>query len=292
MAAANNGASDPELARKIEEYQARERVYRAGLLEQDAQVNQLRRMSSDIVAAYGDVSRAAIRGALADPTQNMEVLLLRQKAREKDEQIKQLREELEANRFDQQAPAGQALMKKCRALLEENRELGEQIREEKNAELRAALQDEQKLTADLQDKLMESVEFMKELQQENEKLQGTMSRVAGRLREARAELVEVRKERAEAKSKKKREKEQQKAAGASAVAPAPTPSPAAAAAAAAAEGAMEAAMNAAASAASAPAPRAVLTTAAEAAEKPDKEKKRKKSEKDKEEKKSKKAKSG
>lgn len=290
MAAANNGASDPELARKIEEYQARERVYRAGLLEQDAQVNQLRRMSSDIVAAYGDVSRAAIRGALADPTQNMEVLLLRQKAREKDEQIKQLREELEANRFDQQAPAGQALMKKCRALLEENRELGEQIREEKNAELRAALQDEQKLTADLQDKLMESVEFMKELQQENEKLQGTMSRVAGRLREARAELVEVRKERAEAKSKKKREKEQQKAAGASAVAPAPTPSPAAAAAAAAAEGAMEAAMNAAASAASAPAPRAVLTTAAEAAEKP--EKKRKKSEKDKEEKKSKKAKSG
>jgi len=206
-----NGSSNASFQRKIEEYQARERVYRAGLLEQEAEANQLRRMACDVVAAYGDVSRASVRGALFDPTQNMEVLLLRQQASEKDQQIRQLRDELEANRFDQQTPAGQALMRKCRTLLEENRELGEQIREERMAEFRACLQSEQRLTFELQEKLNESVDFMKELQLENEKLQGTMSRVAGRLREARAEILVVRKERAEMKTKRKREREQQKA---------------------------------------------------------------------------------
>lgn len=204
--------ADAELQRKIEEYKARERIYLAGLIEQEAALCQLRQMASSVLGAYGDVSRAAVRGALYDPASNMEVLLLRQKAREKDLQINQLREELEANRFDQKQPAGLSLMRKCKALLVENQELGEQIGEERLAEFRAAFQAEQRQNTELYQRCRDASEFCKELSQENDKLQGTIAKVAGKLREANAELDVLRKERAEAKAKRKREKEQQRIA--------------------------------------------------------------------------------
>merc|ERR1719272_2725467 len=154
----NGATADGELQRKVEEYRARERIYLAGLIEQEAGINRLRQTASDVLGAYGDVSRAAVRGALVDPTANMEVLALRQKAVEKDRRIGELREELEANRFDQHSPAGQVLMRKCRALLEENKELGEQIREDRVAEIRTAVQAEQQKNAQLQQRCTESAE--------------------------------------------------------------------------------------------------------------------------------------
>merc|ERR1711972_642266 len=193
-----------------EEYRARERIYLAGLIEQEAGINRLRRTSSDVLSAYGDFSRAAVRGALVDPTANMELLMLREKAREKDRQIIELREELEANRFDQHAPAGQALMRKCRALLEENKELGELIREDRIAELRAALKAEQRQNAQMQQKCAEASVFCKELTEENDKLLGTIAKVAGKLFEAQAEVEVVKKEKLEWKNKRKRERAEAK----------------------------------------------------------------------------------
>merc|ERR1719277_2038922 len=146
----------------------------------------------------------------------MEVLLLRQKVRERDQQIDKLREELEANRFDQKQPGGQALMRKCKALLTENRELGQEIREERIAELRVAYQAEQRLNEELREKCGEASEFCKELVNENDKLQGTISKVAGRLRDARNELQVLQKERAEAKAERRKLKAAKEAAAAAA----------------------------------------------------------------------------
>merc|ERR1712039_735213 len=142
-----------------------------------------------------------------------EVLMLRQKALEKDKLIGQLNEELEANRFDQKAEAGQCLMRKCKALLSENRELGDELRDERMAELSAACQVERRLNAELLKKVGEAGEFCKELSSENDKLQGTVAKIAGKLREARAELEILRKERAEAKARRKKEREIRKATG-------------------------------------------------------------------------------
>lgn len=202
-----SGAADGELQRKIEEYRARERVYLAGLMGQEADLSRLKAMASDVSEAYGDRSRAASRGALVYPTANMEVLILRQKLRDRDQQITLLKEELEANRFDQKLPAGQALMRKCKALLTENRELGDEMREERMGELHAALQTEQSQNAELYKKLDEASEFCTELSDENMKLQSTIAKVAGKLRESRAELEVLTKERTEAKKKRKIEKE-------------------------------------------------------------------------------------
>jgi len=209
-----NGAGatgDGELQRKVEEYRAREGIYLAGLIEKDAGINRLRQTAADVLGAYGDVSRAAVRGALVDPTANMEILALRQKAHEKDRSIANLREELEANRFDQNSQSGQVLMGKCRALLEENKELGEQIREERTAELRIALQAEQQENGGLQQRCTEAADFCKELTQENDKLLGTLAKVAAKLFEVQAELEVVKKEKLVWKTKRKRERADAKA---------------------------------------------------------------------------------
>mmetsp|Transcript_34559 Transcript_34559/g.107357 ORF Transcript_34559/g.107357 Transcript_34559/m.107357 type:complete len:320 (-) Transcript_34559:148-1107(-) len=217
-------AADGELRRKIEEYKAREDIYVAALIGEEAELTKLRQMAADVLSAYGDLSRAAVRGALAEPVQNMEVLMLRQKAHERDQQISRLGEELEANRFDQKLPSGQALMKKCKALLTENRELGQEIREERLAELSAAVLAEQRQNTLLLQKCREAKEFCMELSQENEKFQGDIAKVAGRLREAQKELEALRKERAEAKARRKKERDQQKKAKAETpAAPAPAP---------------------------------------------------------------------
>eukprot|EP00931_Biecheleriopsis_adriatica_P092483 TRINITY_DN66291_c0_g1_i1.p1 TRINITY_DN66291_c0_g1~~TRINITY_DN66291_c0_g1_i1.p1 ORF type:complete len:343 (-),score=115.64 TRINITY_DN66291_c0_g1_i1:92-1018(-) len=192
--------------RKVEDYRMRESIYMAGLVSQELETNQLKGITSEVLGAYGDASRAALRGSLADSTANMEVLMLRQQARAKEQKLTQLKEDLEANRFDQSGPAGKALMQKCKALLTENRELGEMIREERLAELRAALQSEQRQNAELLTKCSEAADFCKELSQENDKLQGTISKVAGRLRQARNELEQIRRDKAEAKAKRKQEK--------------------------------------------------------------------------------------
>lgn len=203
------GAADGDLRRKIEDYKAREHIYLAGLIEQDGHMNRLKSMTSDVLGAYGDLSQAALRGALSDPVCNMEVLMLRQKAHEKEQLIRQLREELESNKFDQQAPQGQQLMQKCRLLLEENHELGQQLHQERMAEVAEVLAAAKRENEQLEQKLVEAANFCKELGQESDMLQGTVAQVAGKLRQASAELDAIKRVRGELKAKRKREKEQQ-----------------------------------------------------------------------------------
>merc|ERR1740121_361952 len=68
--AMTSSIADGELQRKIEEYRARERIYLAGLLGQEAETGRLRQMAADVLSAYGDVSKAAVRGSLVYPTAN------------------------------------------------------------------------------------------------------------------------------------------------------------------------------------------------------------------------------
>ncbi|CAJ1378440.1 unnamed protein product [Effrenium voratum] len=194
------------------EYRARESIYLSALVGQEAEMTQLKAIAAEIMGAYGDASRAAQRGALSDAASNMEVLMLRQQARSKEQRVRQLKDDLEANRFDQSDPAGKALMQKCKALLSENRELGELMGQDRLADLRVALQNEQRRNAELLQKCEESAEFCRELSQDNEKLQGSIAKVAGTLRQARTELEQLKRQRQEAKAHRKQEKLRQKAA--------------------------------------------------------------------------------
>mmetsp|Transcript_11895 Transcript_11895/g.21760 ORF Transcript_11895/g.21760 Transcript_11895/m.21760 type:complete len:279 (-) Transcript_11895:66-902(-) len=202
--------ANDDLKIKIAEYKAREKVYLAGLLEQEAEMQRLKCTTSHVLGAYGDISKAAVRGALGDCSANMEVLLLRQKARERDREISDLKDRLQSNEFDQRSTSGQSLMRKCRALLEENRELGEQIREDRVSQLRSALLAERKENGELLQRCNELADFCKELRQENEKLQGTVSKVASRLREAKTERDSLQNEYREVRAKRRKEKDKTK----------------------------------------------------------------------------------
>ncbi|OLQ03720.1 Pre-mRNA-splicing regulator female-lethal(2)D [Symbiodinium microadriaticum] len=196
----------------VQEYKTRETIYLSALVNQEAEMSQLRGLASEILGAFGDQSLATKRGALADSTANMEVLMLRQQARAKEHRLNQLKDDVEANRFDQSNADGKALMQKCKALLSENRELGELMREERLADLRVALQNEQRKNAEFQQKCEEAVEFCKELGQDSEKLQASMAKVAGDLLQAKNELEMLRRQRHEARVHRKQAKLQRQQA--------------------------------------------------------------------------------
>ncbi|CAE7169379.1 fl(2)d [Symbiodinium pilosum] len=198
--------------RKLEEYKTRETIYLSALVNQEAEMSQLRGLASEILGAFGDQSLAAQRGALADATSNMEVLMLRQQARAKEHRLSQLKDDVEANRFDQSSAEGKALMQKCKALLNENRELGELMREERLADLRMALQNEQRKNGELQKQCEDAAAFCKELAQDGEKHQASLAKAARDLLQARNELELLRRQRHEARLHRKQAKLQRQQA--------------------------------------------------------------------------------
>eukprot|EP00405_Crypthecodinium_cohnii_P010137 CAMPEP_0206444358 /NCGR_PEP_ID=MMETSP0324_2-20121206/14868_1 /ASSEMBLY_ACC=CAM_ASM_000836 /TAXON_ID=2866 /ORGANISM="Crypthecodinium cohnii, Strain Seligo" /LENGTH=221 /DNA_ID=CAMNT_0053912373 /DNA_START=79 /DNA_END=744 /DNA_ORIENTATION=- len=198
-------SADGELSAKVGEYKMREQTYMAGTLGQEYEVAQQRAMASDVNAAYGDGSRAALRSSLSSPMVNMEVMILRQRLRERDQQIVNLKEELEANRFDQRSKDGQALMRTCKALLEENRELGGEMREDRPRELRAALVLKRKQNEELATKVKESADFCAQLADDSRGLKGQMASLAASLKSAQRELNDLRTGKAELKKRRKTE---------------------------------------------------------------------------------------
>eukprot|EP00397_Hematodinium_sp_SG-2012_P064082 GEMP01089824.1.p1 GENE.GEMP01089824.1~~GEMP01089824.1.p1 ORF type:complete len:192 (+),score=50.26 GEMP01089824.1:44-619(+) len=150
----------------------REYCYLAKLSELDRCLLREKQIASEIQAAFEDsTSKTSLRQGLVDPVVNMEILLLRQKLREKEQKIESLQDEINSSSFDPKSISGQKLMKKCRALLEENQDLGRQLAEEKFQDLTVLLKAEKKKCEQLKEKLKESTEFCSVLDDENEKLQ-------------------------------------------------------------------------------------------------------------------------
>merc|ERR1711959_571275 len=89
-------------------------------------------------------------------------------------------------------------------LLEENKELGEQLREEKMAEMRHVVAIERARNAQLREKCLEGGEFCKVLNGENETLQNSVARIGHKLIEAKAEVQRLKQELSEVEKVAKR----------------------------------------------------------------------------------------
>merc|ERR1712196_112087 len=110
---------------------------------------------------------------------------LRDKLLARDRQILELQEELQSMLFDPKALQGKKLMKKMRDLLEENADLGKQLAEGGGAqELKVQLEAERTKSQTLKETLLESYEFNRVLDEENEQLQATFAGVCMKLAEA------------------------------------------------------------------------------------------------------------
>jgi len=195
----------------------REYCYLARLSELERELHRERKTSSEIQAAFDDSrGKASLRLALVDPVVNMEILLLREKLRQKEEKIESLQDEISSSSFDPKSICGQKLMKKCRALLEENQDLGRQLAEEKFQDLTVLVKTEKKKVEQLREKMREQSEFCSVLDDENEKLQCAYQLLQQKLKAAEADNValrtrfELREKEREKEKEKERDKEREK----------------------------------------------------------------------------------
>ncbi|CAD7967034.1 unnamed protein product [Amoebophrya sp. A120] len=149
----------------------REHAYLAKLAEKEREIQKYKQIANDVQNRFEDnFEKTSLRFAMVDPAVNMEILRLRQKIRSQDEEIDALKMELKATQFKPTSISGQKLMKKCRALLEENQSLGRQISEGPIQDLLVALGSERQTVKQLKEKLKQSETARLELDNECERL--------------------------------------------------------------------------------------------------------------------------
>jgi len=172
----------------------REHCYLAKLVEQERLMLKEREIAAEAITAFDDRrERASLRQGLVDPAVNMEIMLLRQKLREKEQKIEVLQDEVNSTTFDPKSVSGQKIMKKTRQLLEENQDLGRQLAEEKFQDLTVLIKTEKKRGEQLKEKLRESQAFCAVLDEENEKLQSAVVQAGKKILAQAAEINELRK---------------------------------------------------------------------------------------------------
>lgn len=86
-----------------------------------------------------DPSVVQLRQVLLDPAVNREVGRLKAEAEAKARELKVAQEELQAVQFSQESKAGRMLMAKCRALQDENEEMGRELSEGRQSQLERSL---------------------------------------------------------------------------------------------------------------------------------------------------------
>ncbi|GAB4813595.1 hypothetical protein N2152v2_000641 [Parachlorella kessleri] len=86
-----------------------------------------------------DPSVVQLRQVLLDPAVNREFSRLRAEAEAKARELKIAQEELQAVQFSQESKAGRMLMAKCRALQDENEEMGRELSEGRLTQLERSL---------------------------------------------------------------------------------------------------------------------------------------------------------
>merc|ERR1712048_989114 len=145
-------------------------------------------------------------GAYVDPAVNIEIAMLRQRIREKDQEIARLKEESHNAQFQPNSIQGQKLISKCTHLLEENSELGRQLGEEKMQVLRIQLTAERRKRIQLRQRIAGFDQLAEQVDAENERMQKKIADLGQDLKETRAEIDQHKKDIEDFRSGAKRKK--------------------------------------------------------------------------------------
>mmetsp|Transcript_82834 Transcript_82834/g.210836 ORF Transcript_82834/g.210836 Transcript_82834/m.210836 type:complete len:278 (-) Transcript_82834:97-930(-) len=223
MAAAGG---DSDLTETIMEYQRREFALLSNMAQREREMKSLRQQANEAVDAFEDMQKDSLRGAFVDPVVNIEVAMLRQQLREKDENIKKLKEEAQNSQFQPNSIQGQKLLRKCAHLLDENSELGRQLGEERMQVLRIQLTAERTRRAQLKRRAGEFDRRAEQIDAENEAMNQKITELGQQLKTVRAEIDQNKKDIEEWRSggatKRKRSDEEKQARAAEKAAKAAT----------------------------------------------------------------------
>mmetsp|Transcript_13848 Transcript_13848/g.24117 ORF Transcript_13848/g.24117 Transcript_13848/m.24117 type:complete len:219 (+) Transcript_13848:3-659(+) len=188
------------------EFQRREYLLLSMMAQREREMRKLRQQANEAVNSFEDTRKDSLRDALVDPTVNIEIAMLRQRLREKDQEIERLKEETSKSSFQPQSIQGQKLLRKCIHLEEENSELGRQLGEEWMQKLRIQMAVERKKRQQLQQRSAEFDSHCEQIDSENEKMQKRIADLGAQLRDTKADIEKVKKEVEELKSGVKRKK--------------------------------------------------------------------------------------
>lgn len=142
------------------------------LAQQEQQARQLQLALHDLAAALQPQQQW--RPSFVDPAVNQHFAKLREEAKGQELKIRQLQEELEAVQFTPHSVSGKKLMAKCRLLQEENEEFGLKLAEGRIHQLEADLALHKEYCEELKRALLESHQWVVQLDDEVEKLQGAV----------------------------------------------------------------------------------------------------------------------
>ncbi|KAL6750201.1 hypothetical protein V8C86DRAFT_3110040 [Haematococcus lacustris] len=161
-----NGSMQEEL----KELRRREAALQVALAERNLEAAELRREAGAAVVA-GEASVVQLKQLLLDPAVSREYARLKGELEEAQRDVKKLQEELAVAHFSQESKIGRQLMTKCRALADENEEMGRELTEGKVHQLEAQLTLSKGFADELRAQLAELAEHCTALNEEMEGLQ-------------------------------------------------------------------------------------------------------------------------
>lgn len=186
------------------EFQRREYALLSRFAQREREMRKLAQECAEAFHAFDASRKDSLKGAYVDPTVNLEIGLMRQRLRIKDQEIAQVREELQNAQFQPNGIQGKKLLDKCNHLQEENAEIARQLSEEKLQVLRIQLCAERQKRVQLRQHIAQLDQYAEQVDAENEKMEKKITDLGQSLKETRAEVERHKKEIEELKSGKKR----------------------------------------------------------------------------------------
>ncbi|CAB3364017.1 Hypothetical predicted protein [Cloeon dipterum] len=162
-----------QVRKQLTESQHRQRVLAYNLSNKNQELNEVQSQLNTMVQAQVP-SIAAVRNAMYDPVVCTVVQKLREELSATKTKLEETQNELSAWKFTPDSNTGKRLMAKCRLLYQENEELGKVISSGRIAKLEGELALQKSFSDEVKKSQSELDEFLQELDEDVEGMQGTI----------------------------------------------------------------------------------------------------------------------
>eukprot|EP00747_Dinoflagellata_sp_TGD_P164754 gnl/TRDRNA2_/TRDRNA2_185115_c0_seq1.p1 gnl/TRDRNA2_/TRDRNA2_185115_c0~~gnl/TRDRNA2_/TRDRNA2_185115_c0_seq1.p1 ORF type:complete len:228 (-),score=67.37 gnl/TRDRNA2_/TRDRNA2_185115_c0_seq1:68-751(-) len=205
-------AEHADLTDRIMEHQRREFVLLSRAAQRGRELRKLRQSANEAVCSFEDTQKDSLKGACVDAAVNIDIAILRQCLKQKDQEIQRLTLESQNATFHPNSIQGQKLLQKCTHLIEENGELGRQLGEDWLQKLRIQISLEREKRLQLRQRIRELDSHAEQVDKENERMQLKIAELGNKYKETKTEVDTARKEIEEYRSGVKRPRDPEKKA--------------------------------------------------------------------------------
>ncbi|XP_059476877.1 pre-mRNA-splicing regulator female-lethal(2)D isoform X2 [Neocloeon triangulifer] len=176
--------------KQLSDSQHRQRVLAYNLSNKNQELNEVQSQLSTMLQAQVPTI-AAVRNAMYDPVVSTVVQKLREELSATKTKLEETQNELSAWKFTPDSNTGKRLMAKCRLLYQENEELGKVISSGRIAKLEGELALQKSFSDEVKKSQSELDEFLQELDEDVEGMQGTIYFLQQQLKTAKEAVANL-----------------------------------------------------------------------------------------------------